>query len=940
MEKIVEWFDYRQQAHENCELLCRSQRKFIITRQCDGGYQALAVGFTAYPWGPVPKDAVGEIFCQSATKERVEDAIKDLHYQTAALIGQRYGIVDGRMSIQPVQPARRAEGEGNWQLVQQTPIESEGNRGLESNEVNTKASEAEGAFSTAAGETSFEVLALPDVLLSRDEDTSVEANDQCVESKGEQISTGGRMEAMSANHCEDEWNVLLAGKKKKARKAKSKQEAIPPPPPPPSPPPPPPHFPDTATEDQLGFGDVQLSDDPKIELSLNLGDSAETKPSKSGFGTWGSSWGTGKWDFGSATTPSVDMTEAKVDGNGDTWNLGTGKKNKKKNKKDAKKDAFIVEEEVPAEEVKPTQAEEKPVGAHSALREPGSPSSAVAEDDEWGIWGKKEGRSITEGKGYTPQEKDSGGQAAGTEPAAAEKSSWDDGRGTTSSKKNGRITEENSVPVAETQKLALEPEPEPATAEESSWPTCSSKKDKKRKKKGLVADNPTPMAEPQDSILEPELAATEEVGWPTWEATSSKKDKKRKKKGLVADDPTPMVEPQDSILEPELAATEEIGWPTWEATSSKKDKKRKKKGLVADSILEPEPAATEEIGWAWATTSKKDKGNNKNAVAEAAENDWSSWGSIGKRNTSKTATEADEDTPTNTQPDATVESKVDVMEESWAPCGITSKKDKKKGKKKAMETAPTITDEVDVWSFWGTSKKTKKNVGFPVADTPPVGVNLTEECLIGAETCLVKVEPFPVEAEACIAEVETFPVEAETFPAEAETLAVGVEATLLAKRASTAKDVFFSVNKGAISDKEPPIPKAEAPPTEETLLAEESPSAVTPSPANGPLPPSNITLTALIRIHNTPSSLFTTLLSPLTRTSIIQHAAKYIAKSESERLLFEEKGKVQSVIFGDGAEVGIEVDDEGLRRIWALLGAVPTLVVDLGIPKGGRGGSV
>ncbi|CAI4216728.1 unnamed protein product, partial [Parascedosporium putredinis] len=169
------------------------------------------------------------------------------------------------------------------------------------------------------------------------------------------------------------------------------------------------------------------------------------------------------------------------------------------------------------------------------------------------------------------------------------------------------------IPLALSEPVATEPskEPQPSLQEEplDQWNfTPTSKKDKKKKKKGMPAIEPEPPAEGEPDVpelateLEPTLDLTAEGEWEV--PTASGKDKKKKKKKGLATQQS-FFEPESSYHEqpaefepatgealppPEHIADRAADRPVEDdwvpMSSSKKDKKKKKKSSF---VLESEP---------------------------------------------------------------------------------------------------------------------------------------------------------------------------------------------------------------------------------------------------------------------------------------------------------------------------------------------------------------
>ncbi|KAI9782700.1 MAG: hypothetical protein M1839_004687 [Geoglossum umbratile] len=436
---------------------------------------------------------------------------------------------------------------------------------------------------------------------------------------------------------EDHFDFQPAVKKKKGKKGK---DAILPPSPPP-----PPH---PATEEQFNFEEIQLNETPKLDLTLNF-DESSTKSGTLGFGTWGSSWSTGKWDFGGVT----DGNGAKA-GDDNPWDLGNGKKNKKggssygfafgntaedgqpqdvddaggktdsawmapsskKDKKKAKRAAFAVEdspelkEEEPLTELKSTQAE-----------------------DEWSSWGGNSGKGKKNKKSALAEKKDEVVSLLVPDKTSivAADGDWNDGKKDKKSKGKGGLREKEVITPKDEEDHQVELESTAADgASLTGW--AASKGGKKNKKKGLaVEERSITTLGSQDPVKEPEpeSTVTEEISWPSWVTTPKDKNNKKKTPGVKEKEkPATQVEEEDGqTWMPELqsAADEDTSWVPWGAKRDKKTKKDPVEGkedhpstsLEEKRELEPEAAAAEGNSWkTWETTSKKDKKNKKEGVVD------------------------------------------------------------------------------------------------------------------------------------------------------------------------------------------------------------------------------------------------------------------------------------------------------------------------------------
>lgn len=414
------------------------------------------------------------------------------------------------------------------------------------------------------------------------------------------------------------------------------------------------------------FDDINLGDSP--QLNLSFGDTG-TKGTGSSFdfGSWGGSWGntTSKWEINAADTGNTDIADTSKDtkdtsldgGESGIWSFGSNKKNKKKTT---------------------TAGFEFALGAVDESKE--DETSRTAEADNWGPFAPSGGKAKKD-------KKKSAFEDIGTEPDLS-------GIGT-----------------------GLE---EPTAAAEDSWTawgTASSKKDKKKGKKGA--------GEETVSISPPPPVAPKEVspddGWGAFNNT-----KKNKKKSKNANAEEHIEEPlvvADPALEPEA----DNGWGS---LNGKKDKRKGNKNLVEEQHQETEPGEKETnvgagFGWGNFDTAKKDKKKvNANPfgmqVSESIvekepdpENDLSF--DFGGKKGKKGKKGATEDF-TKIEPAVTVAPEFELgMDDGWGAFG--SKKDKKKGKKGTVEDA-TKSDKVNAIqaldldpfddSGWGSNTKNDK----------------------------------------------------------------------------------------------------------------------------------------------------------------------------------------------------------------------------------------
>lgn len=208
--------------------------------------------------------------------------------------------------------------------------------------------------------------------------------------------------------------------------------------------------------------------------------------------------------------------------------------------------------------------------------------------------------------------------------------------------------------------------------------TSIGKKDKGKGKKAV------PEAIPEEDaavIVVPEAEIANGDSWGGWGTAASKKDKKKGKKGVI--DEVPVEEPAVVVVpEPETAADD--SWGGW---GLKKDKKKGKKGEQEPLPPPPPPpppdsvAAVEEERGTLGTKGKK-KGK-KGSVEQ-----------VSKVEEPVIAFLPEPDEEPNEYPEFEPEAASAVVPEIWGSFG--NKKDKKKGKKGAMEEITKVEDPVAV----------------------------------------------------------------------------------------------------------------------------------------------------------------------------------------------------------------------------------------------------
>ncbi|KAH0536652.1 hypothetical protein FGG08_006478 [Glutinoglossum americanum] len=221
---VEEWVDYRQQALANCEFLCGGKNVSIITRECDGMFEALAVKLVRGDDGCMVEQST--VRFQSSKMHHVGDAIKDLHRKTAESVG--------RIFPRPTQPAEETLSdpryESDWSQVQRTPTESEDPRESVSRKVSTECTPPEPKAADEGRSISAEEFApCGNLVLSPSEDITVEKEQLGLVSVEEtKTKEGGRCPSANIGEgdaavnqtAEDEWSFQPTGKMKKGKKGK------------------------------------------------------------------------------------------------------------------------------------------------------------------------------------------------------------------------------------------------------------------------------------------------------------------------------------------------------------------------------------------------------------------------------------------------------------------------------------------------------------------------------------------------------------------------------------------------------------------------------------------------------------------------------------------------------------------------------------------------
>jgi hypothetical protein len=386
-----------------------------------------------------------------------------------------------------------------------------------------------------------------------------------------------------------------------------------------------------------------------------------------------------------------------------------------------------------------------------------------AEDDGWATFGagKKDKKKTKSAFDFGFGDADGGDMPGESAAPPAEEEPKEDNNpwaafGTgKKKKKKGGADEEPPPPEPE-------PEPEPEVVvdvqspeeaiDDLSW--GMSAKDKKKAKKAakaavLVEPEPEPVVVVEETPPEPE-APVEDFTW-GMSAKDKKKAKKAVKKGgnafeFVAEpepEPTPAPEPEPEP--PVVEVIEEANSPAAEAEPaddfswgmSAKDKKKAKKAAAKKGAFdwsEPDPPPVED-----APIPVPDE-STALAIPEPSQDDWSGWGTAGKKKGKKDIEEVPPEVPP--PPPAVTKPVVEESTSSWSfGWGSSSKKDKKKAKSPEPEPEPVIEEapvvmvpesidepkaEEDDWAGWATGKKSKKKgskvtpveIVEPVYDVP------------------------------------------------------------------------------------------------------------------------------------------------------------------------------------------------------------------------------
>jgi len=210
--------------------------------------------------------------------------------------------------------------------------------------------------------------------------------------------------------------------------------------------------------------------------------------------------------------------------------------------------------------------------------------------------------------------------------------------------------------------------------------TATGKKDKKKGKKGVFDALPE---EDPAVIVVPEAETTNGDSWGGWGTASSKKekDKKKGKKGVIEE--VPVEEPTVVVVpEPETAADD-----SWGGSGSKKDKKKGKKDEQEPLPPPPPPPPPDPVAAAegeWGTFGSKNKKKGKKGAVEQV--------SKVEEPVISVLPELDED-PIG-YPEYEPEAASPAVPDTWGSFG--NKKDKKKGKKDAMEGITKVEDPIAV----------------------------------------------------------------------------------------------------------------------------------------------------------------------------------------------------------------------------------------------------
>ena len=475
------------------------------------------------------------------------------------------------------------------------------------------------------------------------------------------------------------------------------------------------------------FDDINLGDSPKLDFSF--GDTG-TKATDSSFGLggWGSGWGTttSKWDFNAADTGSTDITDKPKDtkdslsegGDSSIWSFGSNKKNKKKTT---------------------TTSAGFDFGLGTLDENKVDETTKTAEADDWGTFAPAGGKAKKDKKKSAFEDIGAEHDISGLGTAPEERTTTADDSwsawGTASTRKDKKKGKKGDEEVSSGPPPALAAPVD--TPVEDDWGGFGSKKTKKKGKTAITEEHLEEPLAAAGSKAEPAPEADD-----AWGSFNTKKDKKKGKK--------PQAEEQDQVTagnetagkEPDAAT--QFGWG--DLDSSKKGKKKGNTAtfgaqipeLLVEKELDPEPDLSFDFGG----KKGKKKGNTSTFGAQIPEPlvekepdpepdlSFDFGGKKGKKS-KKSEKGVAEDPPKESA--AAVMAEIEpVVDDGWGAFG--SKKDKSKSKKGVVKD-PARTDDANNMQIpesdplddfgWGNTKndkKEKKDLISEVQDDPNIVV--------------------------------------------------------------------------------------------------------------------------------------------------------------------------------------------------------------------------
>ena len=455
--------------------------------------------------------------------------------------------------------------------------------------------------------------------------------------------------------------------------------------------------------------------------------------------------GSNAWSFGGnkknqkkTTTSGFDFgigeedegeEEDKIGGNGDWANFTAGGKKDKKSKKgnldnasdDPNLDTIgtaLTDPEPAAGNAWPawgtTPFNKKKGKKGEDMAPPPPPAAAVhtpAEpvNDEWGGFGTKKGGK----KGKKITEVDEPAVTFVPEPEPEAENGWSSTFGKKEKKKGKKEPEKVEDPPVTTV-------PEPKPEADAVWGSFGKKEKKKGGKK--EADK---SEEPATTVLE-EPEPEPNFGYSAWNTNDDKKGKKGKKDLEKIEDPTITTFPDTG---PDI----DFGFGLGGKKDDRKGKKGKKDDKIGDPaiVMVPELEPEADIGWGSFSKKKGNKDNEKTEEPSAKGPDpepVDEWGSLGrkakdkekdKKKSKKSSLWDDPKEEQDQDVEETLEPGIDTPWGAFEP-----RKDKKKGKKDAVEEAkselePMVEDKPSLARTGSTKgKKGKKSLVSEIQEDP------------------------------------------------------------------------------------------------------------------------------------------------------------------------------------------------------------------------------